>query len=153
MVWGLLTRTLNCIFQHDPKFKSLGLFESLSKKRAGLKWAALSGAQFFRSNEYRHRSVQRPIVFAGSSGPSSVSPQSSPVDLGAGAMKVDDPTVTARPGFKMVCDECGGLSIRVADLVHAPTATLIQCGRCGTVRGTLSELHDLARRGTKSFDF
>jgi hypothetical protein len=35
MVWGLLTRTLNCIVQHDPKFKSLGLFDSLSKKRAG----------------------------------------------------------------------------------------------------------------------
>jgi uncharacterized Zn finger protein len=68
-------------------------------------------------------------------------------------MKVADLAVSAKAGFKMVCDECGSLSIRVADLVHAPLTTLIQCGRCGAVRGTLSELHDLARRGTKSFDF
>jgi hypothetical protein len=68
-------------------------------------------------------------------------------------MRVDDLAVTARPGFKVVCDECGSLSIRVADLVHAPLTTRIQCGRCGAARGTLSELHDLARRGTKSFDF
>jgi hypothetical protein len=67
-------------------------------------------------------------------------------------MKVEDLAVTERPGFKMVCDDCGSLSIKAAALVDAPLTTLIQCGGCGAVRGTLSELHDLARRGAKSFD-
>jgi hypothetical protein len=60
---------------------------------------------------------------------------------------------SARPGFKTVCQECGSLSIKVADPVNAPGATPVQCGRCGAVRGTLAELHDLARRADDVFEF
>jgi hypothetical protein len=55
--------------------------------------------------------------------------------------------------FKIVCEDCGSLSIKVADPAHSPAATLVQCGRCGGVRGTLGDLHDLARRGTELFEF
>jgi hypothetical protein len=55
--------------------------------------------------------------------------------------------------FKIVCDECGSLSIRVADPANSPAVTLVQCGRCSAVRGTLGDLHDLARRGTELFEF
>src|SRR5882762_3460387 len=30
---------------------------------------------------------------------------------------------------------------------------LVRCGRCNAVRGTLEELHDLARRGNDVFEF
>jgi hypothetical protein len=56
-------------------------------------------------------------------------------------------------GFKVVCCECGSLSIRMTDLVNAPEDTKIECGRCKAVRGTLAELHVLARRGNDVFEF
>ena len=56
-------------------------------------------------------------------------------------------------GFQMVCADCGSLSIRVEDPVNSPVTTLVLCGCCGAVRGTLGELHDLARLGTDSFEF
>ena len=56
-------------------------------------------------------------------------------------------------GLKIVCDECGSLSIKVVDPATAPATTVIQCGRCDAVRGTLADLHDLARRGTDLFEF
>jgi hypothetical protein len=55
--------------------------------------------------------------------------------------------------FKVVCEACGSLSIKVADPAHAPATTPVCCGRCGVVRGTLGELHDMARRSTDSFEF
>ena len=58
-----------------------------------------------------------------------------------------------RPGLKIVCEECGSLSIKVVDPATAPGTTSIQCGRCNAVRGTLADLHDLARRGTDLFEF
>ena len=58
-----------------------------------------------------------------------------------------------QPGFKVVCCDCGSLSIKATDLVNAPDDTKIECGRCRAVRGTLAELHALARRGNGVFEF
>jgi hypothetical protein len=55
--------------------------------------------------------------------------------------------------FKIVCEDCGSLSIKVADPAYSPAATLVQCGRCNAVRRTVGDLHDLARRGTDLFEF
>lgn len=55
--------------------------------------------------------------------------------------------------FKVVCEACGSLSIKVADPANAPASTPVHCGRCNAVRGTLGELQDMARRGTDSFEF
>jgi hypothetical protein len=43
--------------------------------------------------------------------------------------------------FKIVCGDCGSLSIKVADPANSPAGTLVQCGRCGAIRGTLGGLH------------
>lgn len=61
--------------------------------------------------------------------------------------------IRERPGFKVVCRECGSLSIKMADFANAPADTKIECGRCTAVRGTLAELHVLARRGNDIFEF
>lgn len=66
-------------------------------------------------------------------------------------MKLTQPATVERTGFKIICDACGGLSIKQADRVDPASA--IQCGRCKAVRGTLAELHDLARRGKDVFEF
>jgi ribosomal protein L37E len=55
--------------------------------------------------------------------------------------------------FKFVCERCGSLSIKVADPVTSPLTTVVECARCGAVRGTLGELHDLARRSSDLFEF
>jgi hypothetical protein len=68
-------------------------------------------------------------------------------------MNLDQHQRGERSGLKIVCDECGSLSIKVVDPATAPGTTLIQCGRCNAVRGTLADLHDLARRGTDLFEF
>ena len=58
-----------------------------------------------------------------------------------------------RSGFKVVCRDCGSLSIKATDLANAPDDTPIECGRCRAVRGTVAELHMLARRGGDLFEF
>jgi hypothetical protein len=58
-----------------------------------------------------------------------------------------------RAGFRIVCDCCGGLSIKMPDPTTSPTTALVQCRRCDAVRGTLGDLQDLARRGTDVFEF
>jgi hypothetical protein len=63
------------------------------------------------------------------------------------------PTPQGRPGFKIVCEQCGSLSIKVIDPVNSPVTTVVHCGRCDTIRGTLAELHDVARRGNDTFEF
>jgi len=73
--------------------------------------------------------------------------------LSEGAMNLEQHQRGERPGLKIVCDECGSLSIKVVDPATAPATTVIQCGRCNAVRGTLADLHDLARRGTDLFEF
>jgi hypothetical protein len=63
------------------------------------------------------------------------------------------PTSSERSGFEIVCNDCGSLSIKVADLANAPDNTPVQCGRCGAIRGTLADLHDLALRSRDVFEF
>jgi hypothetical protein len=58
-----------------------------------------------------------------------------------------------RVGFRVVCDQCGGLSIKIADPVKSPATAPVQCARCDAVRGTLGDLHELARRSTDDFEF
>jgi hypothetical protein len=66
---------------------------------------------------------------------------------------IEDTATRQRPRFKVVCEDCGGLSIKVEDLANSPVTTLVRCGRCNAVRGTLAELHEMARRSTDSFEF
>ena len=63
------------------------------------------------------------------------------------------PTPRKPSGFKIVCDDCGSLSIKVADPGHAGETTPIECARCGAVRGTLAELRGLALSGSDIFQF
>ena len=60
---------------------------------------------------------------------------------------------SAAAGFRIVCDCCGSLSIRIADPATSPASALVQCRGCDAVRGTLGDLQDLARRGTDVFEF
>jgi hypothetical protein len=73
--------------------------------------------------------------------------------MGRLAMGLVQHTTVKAAGFKVVCDDCGSLSIKLVDPANAASATAIQCGRCNAVRGTLAELHDLARRGKDVFEF
>jgi hypothetical protein len=59
-----------------------------------------------------------------------------------------------KPKFKIVCDYCGSLSIKVSDPATSPSKTVVRCGSCNVARGTLGELHELARQGKgDSFEF
>jgi hypothetical protein len=49
--------------------------------------------------------------------------------------------------FKFVCADCGGLAIKIARPECAPVTTEVECARCGSPRGTLAALQELARRG------
>jgi hypothetical protein len=60
---------------------------------------------------------------------------------------------TAVAGFRIVCDCCGTLSIRIADPANSPASALVQCRGCDAVRGTLGDLRDLGRSGTEVFEF
>jgi hypothetical protein len=64
-----------------------------------------------------------------------------------------DTTTRERSHFKIVCDECGSLSIKIMDPTSLPETALVQCGRCCAIRGTLADLHALARRGSDLFEF
>ena len=52
----------------------------------------------------------------------------------------------------IVCIDCGGLPINVADLVHALGNTPIEWARC-TIRGTLADLGGPAIRSGEIFEF
>jgi hypothetical protein len=66
---------------------------------------------------------------------------------------VSKDTTRERSPFKIVCEECGSLSIKIIDLTNLPETAQVQCGRCSAVRGTLADLHALARRGVDLFEF
>ena len=66
-------------------------------------------------------------------------------------MNLAQQTAAENAGFKVVCDICGSLSIKLVD--PAQVASVIHCGRCNAVRGTLADLQDLARRGKDVFEF
>jgi hypothetical protein len=68
-------------------------------------------------------------------------------------MKLAQHATSRRAGFQIVCGCCGGLSIKMADPTTSPTTALVHCRSCDAVRGTLGDLHDLARRGTDVFEF
>ncbi len=64
----------------------------------------------------------------------------------------DDPLDNQK--FKFVCEACGSLTIKVAHPDRAPGATIVECGRCNSPRGTLAALRDLARQGRSDlFEF
>jgi hypothetical protein len=48
--------------------------------------------------------------------------------------------------FQMVCRDCGSLAIKIEDPVGASPETVVNCGSCGTSRGTMGALRDLATR-------
>jgi len=58
-----------------------------------------------------------------------------------------------RSGLKVVCDECGNLSIKAIDPTSATDLAKVHCGRCNAVRGTVADLRELARRSTDVFEF
>ena len=60
---------------------------------------------------------------------------------------------TIASGFKIICTDCGSLAIKVTDPAHASDDTIIACRRCNAVRGTVADLHVLARRGRDLFEF
>lgn len=74
-------------------------------------------------------------------------------ERGVGIMNTAQQNTAGQSGFKVVCCECGSLSIRMADFANAPEDTEIECGRCSAVRGTLADLHVLARKGNDCFEF
>ncbi len=65
---------------------------------------------------------------------------------------LDHPTET-RGGLKMVCEVCGGLSIKPIDPAEASDGTEVRCRRCNAVRGTIADLRALARQSTGDFEF
>jgi hypothetical protein len=67
-------------------------------------------------------------------------------------MQLAQETAAAAVGFKVVCDACGSLQIKLADPTKAGAETLVRCGRCDAVRGTLDELHSLARASRDVFE-
>jgi hypothetical protein len=58
-----------------------------------------------------------------------------------------------RPGLKLVCENCGNLSIKPIDPDVAPELAIIHCRRCNAVRGTLADLQAIARRSVDVFEF
>ena len=68
-------------------------------------------------------------------------------------MELPQQNANERSSFKMVCDNCGSLSIKLTEPGKATLATAIECGRCSAVRGTLAELKALARGGKATFEF
>jgi len=66
---------------------------------------------------------------------------------------IEDTATRQRSRFKVVCEDCGGLSIKVEDPANSSATALVRCGRCNAIRGTLAELHEMARRSTDSFEF
>lgn len=69
-------------------------------------------------------------------------------------MKLEHSVPNEQPGFKFVCAHCGSLSIKIESLTDAARdVQMTRCGRCDADRGTISELHELARRSVDIFEF
>jgi hypothetical protein len=67
--------------------------------------------------------------------------------VGRKKMELAQEKTAAVAGFKMVCDGCGSLQIKLTDPTKLDFETIVRCGRCNAVRGTLDQLHTLARAG------
>jgi hypothetical protein len=50
-------------------------------------------------------------------------------------------------GFLIVCTNCGCLSIKIEEPVKSSREAIVYCGDCGTSRGTVGALRDLAVQG------
>jgi hypothetical protein len=48
--------------------------------------------------------------------------------------------------FQMVCDNCGSLTIKIENPERASREAIVYCGDCGSSRGTMGALRDLAVR-------
>ena len=47
-------------------------------------------------------------------------------------------------GFQVVCINCGCLSIKISEPLKSPRDAIVRCGDCGSSRGTVGALRDLA---------
>ena len=56
-------------------------------------------------------------------------------------------------GLKVICEACGGLSIKAIDPANAADGEEIHCRRCNAIRGTMADLRALAQRATGEFEF
>jgi len=68
-------------------------------------------------------------------------------------MHLAKPAAREAAHFRVVCDVCGSLSIKLTDPVKGAISTAVQCGRWSAVRGTLADLHTLARGSGDVFEF
>jgi hypothetical protein len=68
-------------------------------------------------------------------------------------MNLAPQNASERSTFKIVCSVCGSLSIKATDPASALSDAIVECGRCGAVRGTLADLHELARESRDVFEF
>lgn len=54
--------------------------------------------------------------------------------------------LTAPTDYKLICEQCGSLTITLpAEAICSPR-TVLSCGRCGAPRGTLQSLRDRSSR-------
>ena len=68
-------------------------------------------------------------------------------------MHLNRPRCQQRLGLKVVCDECGNLSIKPIDPANASDLENVYCRRCNAVRGTVADLRELARQSADVFEF
>jgi hypothetical protein len=73
--------------------------------------------------------------------------------IGAMRMNTIQRPVAEAAGFKIVCSKCGSLSIKGLDPARSEAADIVWCRHCNANRGTLADLHVLARRGKDLFEF
>jgi hypothetical protein len=48
--------------------------------------------------------------------------------------------------YKLICEQCGSLTITLPVGAISSPRTLLHCGRCGAPRGTLQSLRDRSNR-------
>jgi hypothetical protein len=51
-------------------------------------------------------------------------------------------TLMDRQTFKLVCEQCGSLTVALPIEAQPDPCSILKCGRCGSPRGTLQSLRD-----------
>jgi hypothetical protein len=51
-------------------------------------------------------------------------------------------TLTGGQTFKLVCEQCGSLTVALPVEAQPDPCSILKCGRCGSPRGTLQSLRD-----------
>jgi len=51
-------------------------------------------------------------------------------------------TLLNRQTFKLVCEQCGSLTVALPVEARPDPCSILKCGRCGSPRGTLQSLRD-----------